>query len=257
LRVEGVFSGTEATLLATLPVFGLIALIGSLASRIPGPQKKEARTRPGLGEAFQELKKSDYLWWMLGLIVLVQVVITLIDYQYNVILESAYPDTDERTQVAGQVYASISVIAIVLQVVSGLLLRFLGVPAVLLLVPVLLGAAIAAAATIPRFSILASLKVGSKAFDYSLFKAAKEILYIPLTYAEKTAGKAAVDMFAYRFAKGGAALVVAALVAADFANGIPWLSLLTVGLWIAVTWRIVVGYRRKVSRTEEIYGPEA
>ncbi len=33
-----------------------------------------------------------------------------------------------------------------------------------------------------------------KALDYSLFRAGKEMLYLPLSYGEKTRGKALVDI---------------------------------------------------------------
>lgn len=45
-------------------------------------------------------------------------------------------------------------------------------------------------------------KSASKIFDYTIFKSSKEILYIPLSYEERTVGKAIVDMFSYRLAKG-------------------------------------------------------
>lgn len=44
--------------------------------------------------------------------------------------------------------------------------------------------------------------------DYSLFRAGKELLYFPLSYQEKTQGKAWVDIFGYRVAKGGASLLL-------------------------------------------------
>ena len=72
----------------------------------------------------------------------------------------------------------------------------------------------------------------NKGLDYSLFRTSKELLYRPMSYQEKTQGKAAVDVFGYRVAKGGASgLLVAlsglvALVAVATAIGI--------GLWLVL-----------------------
>ena len=66
--------------------------------------------------------------------------------------------------------------------------------------------------------------MASKAFDYSLFRSAKEMLYIPLSYEEKTRGKALIDMLAYRVAKGGASLLVAAMLALGIASGVQWIT---------------------------------
>ena len=52
------------------------------------------------------------------------------------------------------------------------------------------------------------VKVASKSLDYSIFRAAKELLYLPLSQAEKTQGKALIDMLTYRVAKGGASVLL-------------------------------------------------
>ena len=48
--------------------------------------------------------------------------------------------------------------------------------------------------------------VAFKCIDYSLFRAAKELLYIPLSYDAKYRTKGIIDVFAYRFGKGAASL---------------------------------------------------
>jgi ATP/ADP translocase len=95
------------------------------------------------------------------------------------------------------------------------------------------------------------LKVASKVFDYSLFRAAKEILYIPLSYSEKTQGKALVDIMTYRLAKGGASLLVLVLVALDLSASSVGLAIGLIGLWWWLTLVIVRRYRTLVSRAEE------
>ena len=82
---------------------------------------------------------------------------------------------------------------------------------------------------------VAIAKVASKALDYSVFRAGKEILYIPLSYDEKTRGKAIVDMLTYRVAKGGASMALAGL---ELLGGVMLIAGTTLGIiaiWIALT----------------------
>ena len=92
-------------------------------------------------------------------------------------------------------------------------------------IPGLLGCAVAGFAIVPKFIAIASGKVASKAFDYSLFRAAKEILYIPLSHAERTQGKAFVDMMAYRMAKGATSVMLLGLIAMGEPQAALWLTM--------------------------------
>ena len=97
-------------------------------------------------------------------------------------------------------------------------------------------------------------KSASKIFDYTIFKSSKEILYIPLSYEERTVGKAIVDMFSYRLAKGGASLLLMAVIAVGLVGYVGYLSLLLIIVWLIVALALSVRFRRKVSRREEIMG---
>jgi AAA family ATP:ADP antiporter len=98
-------------------------------------------------------------------------------------------------------------------VVSAPILHFLGLLLSLLLVPAIMGAGSFAFFFLPTMTVLFGTRVANKSLTYSLFRAAKEILYIPLTYIEKYKGKAVIDMFIYRFAKGGIGVVIIGLQA--------------------------------------------
>jgi ATP/ADP translocase len=95
------------------------------------------------------------------------------------------------------------------------------------------------------WAFAAAAKFASKVFDYSLFRAAKELLYIRLSRAERSQGKAVVDMLTYRSAKAGAAALVGVLVAVAPAEGV---TLLALGLLAA--WGLLAGIvSRRYART--------
>lgn len=248
------WAGSVAPLFGVFGLLGLSFLGALVFARIAGQADHDPGAgRPSLREALALVRKSRYLLLILGLVALVQVAVTLVDYQFNVVIERAYPNVDVRTGVIGQVYAAINFSTVVLNGLVGPVLRLIGVPAALLFVPLFLGTALTVFVAVPRFATAAILKVASKCLDYSLFRGAKEILYIPLGYREKVQGKSISDMLVYRLAKGGASVLL--LGVGWIAVG--WLVLpLTFAAvlgWLAVTVPMIRRFRAKVSRAQELH----
>jgi AAA family ATP:ADP antiporter len=235
-------SGVIAERLGTasvLTVVGVLLLGIAIGCRWLLRNTGEGQDRPAAPASFRAgfavLRRSPMLWLLMGLVATSQVVITLVDYQMNVALEALYTDTDARTAIIGRIYAGIDFLAMVLQLATSHILRWLGITAVLMLIPSLLGAAMASFALLPHFALIVTGKVTSKALDYSLFRAAKEILYIPLSHAERTQGKALVDICSYRVAKGACSLMLLGLAAWGSMGGVSVLTLGIIGVWIAIT----------------------
>ncbi len=236
--------GTVNTLWFVPILLGLVAL-GTIRLRgILGTPLPIKRT-PKIGDAIRVIRSSSYLGLVVALIGLTQLAITLIDYVYNGAVIAAYPDMDERTKVIGWVYAAINTGSLVLLAVTGPLLRFGGVGRTLLGLPFIVGSAVVGHMIVPVFAMMAAAKITSKAFDYSIFRAAKEILYIPLTYREKVEGKAVADMLMYRVAKGGAAAVLMLLGTALTQGLVMGMTLALIVGWLVVTAMIIPRYHAK------------
>ncbi len=233
-----VASSPARSLWAVVPLL-LIAWGGCvLLVRKAGVVATKSTSKPSLSGGFKVLAKSKALWLLMLLIGTTQVAITLVDYQFNIAIEAAYPDATDRTVAIGKVYAAIDFIAISLQMLTGPILRWIGVPIVLLAIPGVLGGAVAAYALVPKYTAIAAAKVASKAFDYSLFRAAKEILYIPLSHAERTQGKAFVDMMSYRMAKGATSLMLLSLVAPKRPGLALGLTIASIAVWMVITIKL-------------------
>lgn len=246
--------GTGLALWAVPPTLLVIWLFCIPFKRVAGIGAPLAKSyaHGSVRETVRVVRKSSYLALVVLLIAVVQVVITLIDYQYNGVLERAYPAMDFRTGIIGKVYAATDAASFVLYLLTGPILRLAGVPIVLLSIPCILATGLTGFLVWPRFLMMAGVKVASKSIDYTLFKIAKEILYIPLSYAEKTMGKAAIDMFVYRVGKGGASLLLMGLVALS-AVKLAWaLTFVLIAVWVVVAAMVVRRFRRKVSREREM-----
>ena len=229
--------GTSSNLLFALPLFGIIAWVTTWpAAQIVRHRFAMARQNPTDFELRPTTRR--YLLLILALIVIVQLVITWVDFVYNQTLEIAYPDVDARTVIAGRVYAAIDGVALVLQLSTGALVRALTLPVVLVGIPTLVGASVGALLAWPGFISAAASKTVSKAMDYSLFKASKEMLYIPLNYGEKTRAKAIIDMFGYRSAKGGASVLLLLLVSAVTVPTFVALTFFGIVCWWILAYRL-------------------
>ena len=95
---------------------------------------------------------------------------------------------------------------------------------------------------VPLFLTMAIAKVTSKSLDYSVFRASKELLYLPLGYKEKTQGKAVVDIMTYRVAKGLASLLVLTFTTMGWAYLVPYFTPLMIGVWFVLAWLIIQRY---------------
>jgi AAA family ATP:ADP antiporter len=239
--------GTELGLWIVIPVL-LVAGVATLhiASTagigwVPRPPREKPTA---LLDNWRLLRRSSYLTLLLALIATVQIVITLVDYQFNTLLEVAVPQMDLRTNVIGRVYAAIEGFSILLQLASGPVLRILGVSTTLIAIPGVLAMALATFLAAPRFATMLVAKIASKSLDYSIFRAAKEILYIPLSYAEKTQGKALIDILTYRAAKAGGSALLLCLPLLSVQSPVTIIALGLVAAWIVLVTIIVGRYRR-------------
>lgn len=243
--------GTDASLWLAVPFLAAVAIVAAIMQRTaPSEAKPPRRTdKPAFGEGFKVVRQSDYLWLILLLLLTVQLSITLIDFQFNTLVEAAYPDKDARSLFKADMYQVLNLLALALQVCAGVVLT-LGVGRVFVGLPAVTAIVVVAVAIHPVVLMAAAAKVVAKAFDYSLFRASKEMLYIPLTYAEKTQGKAIIDMLTYRVAKGGAAVLLQAMIALGLAWMVGWMVVGLIVIWAGLAVAIARRYRARIAADE-------
>ena len=248
--------GSEALLLFTAASLVPTAVFGVIAYKFGGePEPSEEEVGGKLGHlGVGTLFRSRYLIFIGILILSTQVVSTVLDLRFNGLAESELPDKDARTAFFGAVYGNLGLIAGILQlVVVPLVLRFvalrfihLGVPLVHLVSSLVL-------------TISPSLRSGAaaymifKALDYSIFRAAKELFYMPLSYDSRYRAKQIIDAFGYRFAKGGSAGVIEIVrLGVKTIPGIAFsiTAMIAAMLWTPIAFGLTRAYQRLVN-TEE------
>ncbi|MCP4669026.1 MAG: hypothetical protein GY849_22035 [Deltaproteobacteria bacterium] len=219
-----------------------------------GPEQQDSEGRRN--ETFKEkisggldvVFKSKFLVLICLMLMLSQFVTALIDLQFNQILETEVTELDSRTAYFGKFFAVTNVASLVLQfVISAPMLHFLGLFLTLMVVPAMMGLGSFAFFFSTTMVVIFATKVANKSLTYSIFRSAKEILYIPLSYIEKYKAKAVIDMFIYRFAKAGIALVIIGLQAAMVVTAIK-INYMVVGLiiiWIMMVPILIREYHRR------------
>jgi AAA family ATP:ADP antiporter len=229
----------------TLAVICGVALY--VAKRAGEPPRRGAQSlSPGLIEGFRIVRDSRYLIWVLALIAATQLATNVLDYLFSGVLETHFSDQELRTAAIGHVYAAIDVVTLILNVTAGVVLLWVGVGRVLLLIPMLLAVSVFGALLVPGFMAVAVAKVVNKGMDYSLFRVAKEAVYLPLNSAEKRSGKAVIDILTYRVAKGVASLFLLGLVALQAQGLAIYLVIALILVWIGITLKLVREYQQVV-----------
>ena len=190
---------------------------------------QQEKTPLGLGE----LWNSPLLKIIFIMVVLSQILATGLELDFQKSLQEYYPTRDEQTARSGQIFTIINSAACVLQ--------FLIVPLLMHRLPQWILHLI-----LPAFNIIMCIQayvnrdgqgvlwsyICFKSLDYSLFRAAKELLYVPLDFNVRFRAKEFIDVFGYRVSKGVTSAVIAVFHGNLIGQSITLISIGAAGLWL-------------------------
>jgi AAA family ATP:ADP antiporter len=213
----------------------------------PVDQKAPGGLASGGHLALAEFRQNRVLVLLLAIIVATQVVAAFLSLSFQGSLQDVIPNADEQTAYSYAFYAWLNGAAAVLQFAAAPLLLRLVRPALLhFVIPCIHVVALLVYMLSPSLETIAAAYLIFKAVDYSVFRAAKEILYIPLPFDARYRAKEVIDVFGYRFSKGitagGVALAQGAGLAASEV-GFAALAIAACGLWAALAVPLSKLYR--------------
>ena len=227
--------GTASLLLigsaVTLPTIVLVYLAYRVGGQ-PKPAAHEPRT-DSLGA--RTLLRQPVLGILLVVILLTQAVSALTDLSFQGILQDRIPNADQQTAFSGWFFMWLNVFALVMQfVVTPVLL--LAVPSAWVhrLIPLVHVASCLYLWQSPTLLAAGTAYMLFKVLDYSIFRGAKELLYIPLSFDSRYRAKELIDVLGYRLGKGGMSLLVIGAQNARLAVAEPALALaaaVAAGAW--------------------------
>lgn len=205
--------GTETMLLLAAISVIPAALVSNTTYRIHGePVAVSSREHSGhMGWGW--LKQNSTLRYLLAIVLISQLVSAVLDLKFQSLLSLEYAGRpDEETAFQGWFWGTLNTSAVILQfIIVPLLMTFLALRWVHILMPVVHIVAIGFAIASPSILTVGTAFFLFKVFDYSLFRAAKEVLYIPLGFDERYRAKQIIDAFGYRTGKGMSSVVIVLL----------------------------------------------
>lgn len=245
---------TEDLLLVAAGLLVLLFFLNLVMSRLGVYREKPgAAMRDAEAGDWQMLLGSRYLVLIAAIILLSQLVEPVVEYQFLKSVESAYQETDPRTAYLSDFFAVLGLVAIAINLaITPLVHRYLGVTAGLVAQPLMVSLFSIAYMTQPTLMVAGALKIADRGLSYSINRASKELLYIPIDPVRTYQAKAWIDMFGYRLFKIiGAVLILALTQWFSLGVTVVHLGYLTVAIgagWVLVVMLLAPEYRAAVMR---------
>ncbi len=210
-------------------------------ARTETPHAAEVGNESSMVEGARLVLQSRYLMSIVCIVTIYEMVSTIMDFQFSATIAHYLHGAAISAQLA-RVYTISNVASLVVQVfMTSFVMKRYGVKAALLVLPFAAMLGSVGFGALPILWMGSMLNTADNAFSYSIHQSAKESLYVPTSWDEKSKAKAFIDMFVLRFAKAlavGLTLAFTVLVS-DF-SAVRWLSVLTIAL--VVVWIMVARY---------------
>lgn len=184
-------------------------------------------------------RKEPMLLLLIGVIASAQLLAGVLELSFKGMLQDQMPNPEQQNAFSGQFYAWLNGLAMVCQfVLAPLLLSLVPSRRIHIAIPL-----VHIAACIYLFMAPSLFRAGLayllfKSIDYSIFRATKELLYVPLSFDVRYRAKEIIDVFGYRVSKGVTSLAITVLQYAGVVFTVPMYAL--VGAAGAGTWLALV-----------------
>ena len=202
---------------------------------------------------WRALIKSRYLILIAGSLLCSQLAQPVVEYQFIKAVASSYTTLDARTEYISGFFSVLGVVSIAINLlITPFMHRYLGVMWGMVTQPVVLAVSSLLFMAQPTLMIASVMKVGDRGLSYSINRASKEQLYIPVDPVRTYQAKAWIDMLGYRLFKvlGSALILLLAglLPLGENAAYLGGLTLLICGAWIIVLALLAREYRTTVNQ---------
>ncbi|RLE34820.1 MAG: hypothetical protein DRJ61_04400 [Acidobacteria bacterium] len=248
------WAGTYATLLISGSLFLMVAAVVFLIER-QRSSAGEAHTARLEDRFIREARGGlrtvlgSRLLEMIALMVMVTMIVSqMVDLQFNLVIQSVTTDLDHRTAMYGGVFSAMALVGFIFQLIfTRRIHRGLGVGFSMRVLPVTVAVStvflIFAIGVVPGVIVGAAwlLKLSEGGLRHSIDQATRELLFLPVRPDLRRRGKAFIDVFVQRFAKGIAAVLLLPVALEFF--GMTYVSVMT--LVVIVMWLVIAELTRR------------
>jgi ATP:ADP antiporter, AAA family len=201
---------------------------------------READERAVIGgsawEGLRSVARSRYLLGVAGYIVLLAVISTFLYFTRLQMVAALGPDTDMRATVFARIDTITQVATLILQLaVAGRLMKRLGVPVTLTLLPATVALGFVGLAIAGSLAALVAFEATFRAVQRAIMRPARETLFTVISREDKYKSKAVIDTFGYRAGDVAGAWVEGLIGRL----GMGLLALGSVAIPLAIVWGVL------------------
>ncbi|MDX2493486.1 MAG: Npt1/Npt2 family nucleotide transporter [Desulfuromusa sp.] len=194
------------------------------------------------------LKRSRFLILIAAILLLAQLASPLIEFQFLKTVAVRYPLIDSRTAFLSLFFSLMGGVSIAVNLLlTPLIHRYFGVISGLLVQPVMIALCTLGFMFQPGLLLVSAAKISDRGLSYSINRASKELLYVPIDSLLIYQAKAWIDMFGYRLFKiFGSILILFFTRWISTPLSLPQLSWLVLGIcliWLLVLQMLRAEYR--------------
>ena len=170
------------------------------------------------------------------------------EYQFLNTVENAYPDREARTAFLSLFFSVLGIMSIAINLgITPLVHRYLGAIAGLLVQPLMIFIFSWCFFLQSTLFFSGATKISDRALSYSINRASKELLYVPIDSVLIYQAKAWIDMFGYRLFKVSGSVVILLFTQwLPLTLSVPQLSWFTISIcavWIGIIFVLRLDYQ--------------
>lgn len=210
-------------------------------------------------EAWSIIRDSRHLQLIVGVIALMVITSTFVDFQFKTVAAQAFAPEDELTSFMGRFYGRVSLVALFVQfLIAPRLIRVLGIGGALSALPLALAGGAVAMIFVPGLLAGIALRGADQTLKHSIDKTGRELLFVPVSLQKKKQVKVFVDLFVDQGAQGFAGALLL-LFTAWLGFSVAHLSgvvLVLIAAWGTVAYlarrSYVNEFRKRLRKQEEL-----
>lgn len=194
------------------------------------------------------LFRDRYLILIAAVLCLSQLAEPIVEYQFLRAVAAQYTDVDLRTAFIGEFFSLMGLVSIGVNLaLTPLIHRLFGAIGGMVVQPLVLACCTMAFYLHSTLLSAAIMKIGDRGLSYSINRASKELLYVPVDPLLTYQAKAWIDMFGYRLFKVlGSGLILAVtnwFPGSAAAAELSWVTAMICVLWIISIVYLAQAYR--------------
>lgn len=209
-------------------------------------ESKQAAIGGSIWAGVRIVIRSPYLLGICLLMLLFTTLATFLYFMQAQIIRDAFVDSEQRTAVFALIDLAVNALTLALQVfLTSRLIKWLGLAAVLAIIPILLAIGFTLLGIAPVLTVLLAVQVIRRAGNYAVMRPAREMLYVVLSREEKYKAKNVIDTVVYRAGDAVSAWVYAGM--RSLGLGLSGIAFIAVPLALFWAW-IAFGLGRQQTK---------